>query len=126
RYAGVTAAEAQQRSMDILDKLKDADGIFCPNESSTLGMLKTLEQAGLAGEGKLRGVDAPQPPVEWPPRGRVPAPVLPNPVKIGYEGVKAAVAAVRGQTVAPRIDTGVRVVTKGDLDDPQVKTLLGL
>jgi ribose transport system substrate-binding protein len=126
RYAGVTAAEAQQRSMDMLDKLKEADGIFCPNESSTLGMLKTLEQAGLAGKVKLVGFDASKPLVDGLRDGGIAALVVQNPVKIGYEGVKAAVAAVRGQSVPPRIDTGVRVVTQSDLNDPQVKTLLGL
>jgi hypothetical protein len=26
--------------MNMIDKLKDAGGIFCPNESSTMGMLR--------------------------------------------------------------------------------------
>ena len=52
--------------------------------------------------------------------------VAQNPRKIGYEAVKAAAAAARGQKVEPRIDTGVRVITKADLDDPEVKKLLGI
>ena len=35
-----------------------------------------------------------------------------------------AAAAVKGQSVSPRIDTGVRVIGKTDLDDAEVKKLL--
>src|SRR5688572_24579005 len=39
RYAGATAGEAQTAAMNMIDKLREAGGIFCPNESSTLGMM---------------------------------------------------------------------------------------
>jgi ribose transport system substrate-binding protein len=125
-YAGVTAAEAQKKSMNMLDRIKEADGIFCPNESSTFGMLLTLRQAGLAGKVKLVGFDASPPLIEALRSGEVNALVVQNPMKIGVEGVKAAVATVRGETVPPRIDTGVRVLTKGDLEDAEVRKLLGI
>jgi ribose transport system substrate-binding protein len=125
-YAGVTAAEAQKKSMNMLDRLNEADGIFCPNESSTFGMLLTLRQAGLTGKVKLVGFDASPPLIAALRSGEVNALVVQNPVKIGAEGVKAAVAAVRGEKVPPRIDTGVRVVAKGDLEDADVKKLLGI
>ena len=50
RFAGATANEAQKEAMNMLDQLKAADGVFCPNESSTFGMLLALRQAGLAGK----------------------------------------------------------------------------
>jgi len=49
-----------------------------------------------------------------------------NPKKMGYEGVKIAVAAIRGQPVPPMLDTGVQLITKENLDTPEVKNLLGL
>jgi hypothetical protein len=33
---------------------------------------------------------------------------------------------LRGQTVDKRVDTGVRLVTRDDLEKPEVKQLLGL
>jgi len=39
--AGATVDEAKKASMNLLKSLKEADGIFCPNELSTIGMLLT-------------------------------------------------------------------------------------
>jgi ribose transport system substrate-binding protein len=126
RYAGVTAAEAQKASMNMLDTLKEATGIFCPNESSTVGMILTLRQANLNGKVKLVGFDTSPALIEYLRQGDVDALVAQNPRKMGYEAVKAAAAVARGEKVQPRIDTGVRVITKADLDDPEVKKLLGI
>ena len=44
----------------MLDKLKEADGIFCSTEPSTLGMLLALKRNNLAGSKKLVGFDTSQ------------------------------------------------------------------
>src|SRR5690606_2020773 len=49
RYGGATISSAQDAAMNLLDRLREADGIFCPNESTTQGMLLALRQTGLAG-----------------------------------------------------------------------------
>jgi len=43
-----------------------------------------------------------------------------NPVGIGYETVKAAVAVIKGQTVAKNIDTGFYWYDKTNVDDPKI------
>ena len=50
--------------------------------------------------------------------------VAQNPVKMGYEGVKAAIDKVKGKTVPTTIDTGVTVVDKANLDSDEIKKLL--
>ena len=50
RYSGTTAREAQSNALKMLDKLKEADGIFCATEPSTLGMLLALKRDNLAGK----------------------------------------------------------------------------
>jgi ribose transport system substrate-binding protein len=52
RYAGATADSAQQEAQRLIQQFKgQIDGVFCPNESSTAGMLRALKDAGLlAGE----------------------------------------------------------------------------
>ncbi|HET6248047.1 MAG TPA: substrate-binding domain-containing protein, partial [Tepidisphaeraceae bacterium] len=125
RYAGATAAEAQTSAMNLLDQIKQADGIFCPNESSTFGMLLALKQAGLAGKVKFVGFDATPQLVDALKDGSIDALVAQDPVKMGYEGVKAAISAVKGQTPPQRIDTGVMLLTKSNLGEPAVKKLLG-
>ncbi len=47
-YAGPTFDSAQQKSQSLLTRYRgQVDGIFCPNESSTFGMLRALEGAGM-------------------------------------------------------------------------------
>jgi ribose transport system substrate-binding protein len=48
QYAGSTSDLAQQKSQNLVTRFRgQIDGVFCPNESSTLGMLRALEGAGL-------------------------------------------------------------------------------
>ena len=42
----MTAESSQQTGQNLLNKYADLQGIFCPNESSTFGMLPALETAG--------------------------------------------------------------------------------
>jgi ribose transport system substrate-binding protein len=47
-YAGATSDTAQQKSQSLVTRFRgQIDGIFCVNESSTLGMLRALEGAGM-------------------------------------------------------------------------------
>ena len=47
-YAGPTSDSAQQKSQSLVTRYRgQVDGIFCPNESSTFGMLRALEGAGM-------------------------------------------------------------------------------
>jgi len=48
RSSGTTISEAQSAALDMLDKLKEADGIFCSNEPTTFGILLALRQNNLA------------------------------------------------------------------------------
>jgi ribose transport system substrate-binding protein len=125
RYAGATVDSAQNAAMNLLDQLRIADGVFCPNESSTRGMLLALGQGGLKGKLKFVGFDTTPQLVQSLRNDELQALVAQNPRKMGYEGVKAAVAAIKGQPLEQRIDTGVQLITKENLDTPEVKQLLG-
>lgn len=125
QYAGATAAEAQTASMNLLDQLRRADGVFCPNESSTFGMLLALRRAGLVGKVKFVGFDTSPPLLAGLQKGELHALVAQNPTRMGYEGVKAAVAVLRGEKVDERIDTGVLLITPENLNSPEVQAVLG-
>ena len=124
RYAGPTAGEAKTVAMELVDKLKQADGIFCPNESSTMGMLLALRQNNLAGKVKFVGFDTTQPLIDAVKSGEINALVAQNPVKMGHDGVKLMVDKLRGQTVPAHEDTGVTVVDRDNLTTPDVQKLL--
>ena len=47
-YAGATSDLAQQKAQNLITRYRGQfDGLFCPNESSTLGTLRALESAGM-------------------------------------------------------------------------------
>ena len=124
RYSGTTASEAQSAALNMLDKLKQADGIFCSAEPSTLGMLLALKQSDLAGRKKFVGFDISQGLMEGLRKGEIQALIAQNPKRIGHEAVKVLVAKMKGETVPTVIETGPAVITKKNLDTPEIQALL--
>lgn len=124
RYAGATAGEAKTAALNLSDSLREATGVFAPNESSTYGMLLGLKQLGLAGKVKFVGFDASPPLVKALSDGEISALVVQNPRKMGYEGVKALVKHLRGEKPEAVIDTGAVLATKENMSDPAIRPLL--
>jgi ribose transport system substrate-binding protein len=124
RYSGTTAREAQSTALKMLDKLKEADGIFCSTEQSTFGVLDVLKRNKLAGSKALVGFDASQRLMEGLRKGEIQALVAQNPKKMGHEAVKTLVAKMNGETVPTVIDTGATVITMENLDTPEIQALL--
>jgi ribose transport system substrate-binding protein len=124
QYAGSTTESAYQLAENLLSRFPDVDGIFCPNESSTFGTLRALQEAGLAGKVIFVGFDSSPKLVQGLRDGHIHGLVHQNPVKMGYLGVKQMVLHLRGQIIEKRVDTGVFLVTKENIDDPEIKSLL--
>jgi ribose transport system substrate-binding protein len=126
QYGGATVETAYRTSENLLGPLtkKDGtlsiDGIFTVNESTTFGMLRALQDAALAGKVTFVGFDSSQKLVEALHSGQLHGLVLQNPFAMGYEGVKAMVAHLKGQSVPKRIDTGVIVATPQNMNDPNI------
>ena len=125
RYAGPTVATAQDASMNLIDKIREADGIFCPNETATQGMLLALRQTGLAGKKSFIGFDAANVLLAALNKGDIKALVAQNRTKMGYMGVVAVVKTIRGEKVEPVIDTGCVLVTRANINDAAVREVLG-
>jgi ribose transport system substrate-binding protein len=126
RYSGATAGEAKTAALNMLDTLKAADGIFCPNESSTFGMLLALRQHNLAGKVKFVGFDTSPALIEALRKGEIDALVAQDPRTMGRQTVTAAVRHLRGEAVEPVIDTGAAVVTRDTVDSPEIQKILQL
>ena len=125
RYAGPTISSAQDAAMNLIDKVREADGIFCPNESSTQGMILALRQTGLAGKKKFVGFDTSPFLLTALNRGDVQGLVAQNPSRMGYLGVVTAVKHLRGEKVEQNIDTGCVLVTKENRHTPEVEAVVG-
>ena len=126
QYAGATRELAYQASQNLLNRYgSQVNGVFCPNETSTIAMTKALRDLGLAGgKVKMLGFDAGSQSVADLKAGDVQALVVQAPVKMGYLGVKTLVAHLRKQKVEKRIDTGVTLVSRENMADPEVAELL--
>jgi ribose transport system substrate-binding protein len=130
QYAGADVEGAYKKSEAILSQHKRPDGslaidgIFCPNESSTFGMLRVLQDNGWAGKVRFVGFDASDTLVKALGEGYIDALVLQDPMRMGYLGVKTMVAHIKGERVERRIDTGVRVVARDAMETPENKELL--
>lgn len=124
QYAGATTETAYQLGENLLGRFPDVDGIFCPNESSTFGMLRALQESRFAGKVKFVGFDSSPKLVQALRDGQLHGLILQNPVKMGYLGVSRMVEHLRGQKIPDLIDTGATLVTKDNMDLPDIKALL--
>jgi ribose transport system substrate-binding protein len=132
QYGGATAETAVKASETLLAAVAGSagtagaplQGIFCPNESTTLGMLRALEDRHLAGKVHLIGFDTSAKIVEALRQGHMDATVVQDPMRLGYLAVKAVIDHLRGATIAKRIDTGATLVRRQDMDQPKMKALL--
>lgn len=127
---GATKASAQTAAENLLLRFKDADGslsidgIYCVNESTTYGMLQALRRHRFAGKITFIGFDSADTLLEGMRNDEILGLIVQNPFNMGYEGVKAVVKSIKGESVAKRIDTGVTFVTKADLDLPEMQEIL--
>ncbi len=124
QHAGASVESAQAASENLLQRFKNVNGIFCPNESSAFGMLRALETDGLAGKIRFVGFDSSDQLLAGLEKGEIDGLVVQNPVKMGYLSIKSLVAHIKGEKVDKRIDTGAAVVDKENLNTPEIHDLL--
>ena len=125
QYAGATRDTAKRASENLLNRFGDeVQGIFTPNESSTAGMLLALQDIGKAGKVSFVGFDVSQTFIDALNAGQLHGIVVQNPFNMGYLGVRTMVENLLGRSVEKKIDTGVMLVTKENMESPEVKTLL--
>jgi ribose transport system substrate-binding protein len=127
QHGGATAETAMQAMENLLSRFAELDGVFTPNESTTFGSLRALDDAkrlGPSGRTKFVGFDATEALLAAMKAGKIQGLVVQNPFKMGELGVHAAVDALDGKPVDKRVDTGCVVVTPENQDAPDVSAAL--
>ena len=124
RYTGDTQGEAQTAALNLIDVIRQADGIFTSNQTATEGVLQALRKTNLAGKVKLVGFDSSPLLVEGLRNGEIDALVVQDPVKMGYTSVKLMLDHLDGKPIDPMVVTDVQIATKENMDDPKIKALL--
>jgi len=106
------SAQAQEGVEAILNARNDIKMVVNAWDGGTMGAKAALENLGYgAGDVKLVGFDGASDAIVAMDAGWVQANTAQMLYQMGYQGIKAAAAAARGEAVSARIDTGHFLVT---------------
>lgn len=124
QYAAGDQLKSADAAKAILQAHPDLKGIYGTNEGSAIGVVKAVEELGKAGSLTVIGFDSGQAQIDAINSGLMAGAITQNPVGMGYETVKAAVAAINGEDVEPVIDSGFYWYDKTNIDDPEIAAVL--
>jgi ribose transport system substrate-binding protein len=124
QYGMSDRSKAMAAAENILTAHPNLDGIFASTEPSSVGTALALKSRGLAGKVKFVAFDASEGMVQDLKEGTIDALVAQDPFRMGYEAVATLVDKLNGKTPPKRIDLSARVITRPDLDKPEIKALL--
>jgi len=122
-----TTEKAREVTEDMLTKNAEVHALFACNATTAGGALQALRSPAHANRNvKMVGFDAWPSLVDGLNSGEIDSLIIQNPYKMGYEGVKAITQKLRGKEVAKHVDTGVELVTKQRLLEPDIKKIVDL
>jgi len=124
QYGGTSTETAYQTMENLLSRFTDVDAVFTPNESTTFGALRALQDHGLAGRVVHIGFDASAKLIEALEKGELHGLVLQDPFAMGYQSLKTAVAHLRGEPYRKTVATAIVLATKENMHEPSVARLL--
>lgn len=123
QYGAGDQLQSTEIAKAILTANPDLKGFFGANEGSAIGVVNAVTELGRkdvvvigfdSGAAQKAAIEA----------GTMAGAITQNPVGIGYETVKAAVAAAKGETVEKTIDTGFYWYDKTNMDSPEIAAVL--
>ena len=124
QYAGTSTEMAYQTMENLLSRFTGVDAVFTPNESTTFGALRALQDHGLAGKVIHVGFDASAKLIEALEKREVRGLVLQDPFAMGYLSLKTAVAHLRGEPYEKTVATALVLATPENMNEPTVRRLL--
>ncbi len=124
QYAGFTVETAYTTCENLLNRFPEANAVFTPNESSTFGCLRALQDRGLAGNVTFVGFDSSAKLIQALEQKEIHGLVIQNPFRMGYDGIRVAVKVLNSEPYEKRIDTGAIIATPENMSDPGVMALL--
>ena len=121
-YGGGDHLKSTEITKAILTANPDIKGIFGTNEGSAIGVVNGVKESGA--KVVVVGYDSGKAQKDAIRDGTMAGAITQNPVGIGYETVKAAIAASKGETVEKNIDTGFFWYDKSNIDAPEISAVL--
>lgn len=125
QYGGGDQAKSADLAKAIIAANPDLKGIYGTNEGSAIGVVQAVKELGLSPEDlAVVGFDSGEAQIDAITDGLMLGAITQNPVGIGYETVKAAVEAIRGEELPKTIDTGFYWYDATNIDDPKIQAVL--
>ena len=109
---------------DLITASPNLRGVFASNLIMAQGAGQAIAENDLGEKIKLIGFDNDERLVSFLNEGVIAALVVQDPYRMGYDGVKTALAASKGEAVPAEVDTGVNVITKANMNDKRSQELL--
>ena len=123
QYGGGDQLMSTEIAKSILTAHPDLKGFFGANEGSAIGVVNAITETGTTGVVVI-GYDSGAAQKKAVMDGTMAGAITQNPVGIGYETVKAAVMATKGEAVPAIIDTGFYWWDKTNMDSPEIAAVL--
>jgi len=124
KVADGMATTALNIMTDLITANPNLRGVFASNLIMSQGAGQAIAENKVADKIKLVGFDSDDKLVKLLKDGNIVALIVQDPFNMGYQGVKTAFAASKGEKVAATVDTGVNTITKENMDSPRSQELL--
>jgi ribose transport system substrate-binding protein len=123
QYGGGDHLTSTEITRAILTANPDLGGIFGTNEGSAIGVVNGVRESGREGL-IIIGYDSGSAQQQAIRDGLMAGAITQNPVGIGYETVRAALAAIKGEDLPAIIDTGFFWYDADNIDDDEIQAVL--
>ncbi|SIQ83992.1 monosaccharide ABC transporter substrate-binding protein, CUT2 family [Rhizobium sp. RU20A] len=124
KYADGQATTGLNMMTDLITANPNLVGVFASNLIMAQGVGQAIAENKLGDKIKVIGFDSDEKTVGFLKEGVLAGLVVQDPYRMGYDGVKTALAASKGEKVETFVDTGANLVTKANMADPKIDALL--
>jgi len=125
-YVGTRIGNVRQKAYAILKKYNDIDGVFTPNESTSMGVIVALKKLNKSSSVVHLGFDSSSYMINALKSGLINGFVVQQPFLMGYKGVYTLYNFMKGNSIKSYIDTEVIFVDNDNLHTEEVQSILGL
>ncbi|WP_019241222.1 MULTISPECIES: ABC transporter substrate-binding protein [Bacillus] len=124
QYGGGDHLKSTDLAKAIFQAHPDVKGFFGSNEGSAIGVVNAIKELKQEGKIVVVGFDSGKQQIDAIKDGTMVGAITQNPVSIGYETVKAAVQAIKGESVEKNLDTGFMWYDKSNIDSEEIKAAI--
>jgi ribose transport system substrate-binding protein len=124
KYADGQAATGLNITTDLLTANPNLVGIFASNLIMAQGAGQAIAENNVKDKVALIGFDSDEKLVGFLSEGVISALVVQDPYRMGYDGIKTALAASKKEAVEKNVDTGANLITTANMNEPRAQELL--